>query len=315
MSNPPLASVRGGERPLGRRDFVRGALLACGAVLGGIDVQPLLGAPVRQALRIGLAAPPGAGEALLRGVTLGVEEAARTGEMLGRTVELHPLSRGAELGPAVRQAGLSVLIGGANDGAATAKMAEASAAAGIILLNAGAAADELRGEGCRRGVFHVQASERMYADALAAAPEAGATRAVLWHPTLERFGAAQLNDRFRARFATEMEAGAWAGWMAVKIAWEASLRARSTDAAALLAYLERPTTQFDGHKGWPLSFRPWDRQLRQPLYLVQGADPGTVVGEVPVRSAEGGRSSQAQLDRIGATQSTSPCRDLAQGSR
>ena len=65
-----------------------------------------------------------------------------------------------------------------------------------------------------------------------------------------------------------MDGGAWAGWFAVKLISEAALRARSSEPAKLLAYLELPSTSFDGHKGWPLSFRGADHQLREPLYVV-----------------------------------------------
>jgi ABC transporter substrate binding protein (PQQ-dependent alcohol dehydrogenase system) len=105
-----------------------------------------------------------------------------------------------------------------------------------------------------------------------------------------------------------MDGAAWAGWMAVKVLWEASLRARSTDGAALRAYLDRDATQFDGHKGWPLSFRAWDHQLRQPLYLVAPAENGgtRIVGEVP--AGRGEHSSREMLDRLGADATASACR-------
>ena len=82
--------------------------------------------------------------------------------------------------------------------------------------------------------------------------------------------------------------------MAVKIAWETSLRAGSTDPAALLTFLEKESTQFDGHKGAPLSFRAWDHQLRQPLYAVAGAK---VIAELP--DVGKGGEQREQLDRFG----------------
>jgi hypothetical protein len=93
----------------------------------------------------------------------------------------------------------------------------------------------------------------------------------LWGSPLERFGASQINQRFRDKYHMEMDGSAWAGWAAVKIVAEAAMRARSTAPAKLAAYLESPTTQFDGHKGWPLTFRRGDHQLRQPLYAVTKA--------------------------------------------
>lgn len=95
---------------------------------------------------------------------------------------------------------------------------------------------------------------------------AGLVRADAWLPTLERYGAAQLNDRFRARFGPSagMRGPAWAGWFAAKAVAEAALRARADTAAALHRALH--SARFDGHKGAPLAFAP-DGTLAQPLYI------------------------------------------------
>lgn len=271
---------------IGRREFLRRASRGCAALVAGgaVPVQPAV------PLRIGLVA---AGPSATRGVTLGVEEAARTGTLFGRAIELVTGTAESLAG----RRGLAALVGGSGEGPARAASALAERA-GVLFINAGSPADALRG--CGRNTFHVEASAAMYAAA------ASGGRAVLWHPSLERFGAAQLNDRFRARFAAGMDGPAWAGWMAVKVLWEAALRARSTQPAALRAYLVRGDTRFDGHKGWPLSFRAWDRQLRQPLYRLDAA--GKVAGEVPARGAGGGASSGELLDRLGAGPSASTCR-------
>lgn len=113
---------------------------------------------------------------------------------------------------------------------------------------------------------------------------------------------AQLNDRFRHARGRAMDAHAWAGWMAVKVAAETFFRALSGDAAAVRAQLARADARFDGHKGMPLSFRPWDRQLRQPLYVRRHAE----VVRVPARGATG--PAAAQLDAMGATAAASTCR-------
>lgn len=293
---------------LARREFVRAAARA-GATLLAAGSGFRFALPRGQdALRIAFVLDRGdAAIRAARGVTLGVEEAARTGELFGRTIELATLGSTAALGVLARAEPVAALIGGFDE-ASFGALAETASALGALFINVGCRADALRGE-CRPHVFHVEAGERMYADALAARGDdaAQATEAVLWHPTLERFGAAQLNDRFRARFATVgmgMDGAAWAGWMAVKVLWEASLRARTMEAGGIRDYLAREATQFDGHKGWPLSFRAWDRQLRQPLYLV--AD-GRVVGEVPARGADEGASSRELLDRLGGDASASAC--------
>ncbi len=96
---------------------------------------------------------------------------------------------------------------------------------------------------------------------------------VLWHPRLFRYGAEQLGDRFSDRFGRPLDSCGWAAWMAVKILGEAALRAGGVGGPPLVRFLERRGTQFDGHKGKSLTFRPWDHQLRQPVYLIR-AKPG-----------------------------------------
>jgi ABC-type branched-subunit amino acid transport system substrate-binding protein len=198
-------------------------------------------------------------------------------------------------------------------------MAELGASAsrtGVVLLNAAASEDALRNEECARTTFHVAASDAMRAEALRASSvgdavgDGGAVE--IWNGHLERFGAAQLNDRYRARFAKPMDSGAWAGWFSVKAAWEASLRARAVDGAAIAAYLERDTAAFDGHKGVPLSFRRWDHQLRQPLYVTarsesaSGARAQTQAQPITVPSAPS--PSRAALDSIGTGEEATTCR-------
>ena len=78
-----------------------------------------------------------------------------------------------------------------------------------------------------------------------------------WHPDLERFGAEQLNQRFRRRFGIPMDEQAWRGWVAVKIAAELVLRSPAgSDPAAALT-----TMSFDGQKGEQLRFDPRDHHL------------------------------------------------------
>lgn len=266
-----------------------------------------------ESLRLALVSLPDGSlpESAARGVTLGVEEASRTGALVGGAIELRTTgARGAAA--LIREWRPSALIGGFDLESVRAGAALAEQA-GIPFLNIGATDDVLRGAGCSPVVWHVAASEGMKASALAT--DGAASRTVLWHPVLERYGAAQLNDRYRARFAAEMDELAWAGWMAVKVLWEASLRARSTEPAALVDHLRKGSTQFDGHKGWPLSFRPWDHQLRQPLYLVDGVGAAArVIAEAPTRAEGSEIPARELLDRFGAKVITSTCARIPQGT-
>ena len=111
---------------------------------------------------------------------------------------------------------------------------------------------------------------------------------VMWHHTLEKYSARDLNARFRRRFGQPLDGASWSAWAALKLIGEGMLRAGTTP-PALLEYLESDPP-FDGHKGRPLTFRRWDHQLRQPMYLAQAgkAAPGEsspsrveVIAEVP----------------------------------
>jgi hypothetical protein len=158
-----------------------------------------------------------------KGATLAAEEARQTAGLLHMDLEI---------GPAAPTDAIRVV-----------ETAPANALP-LLILTVGEPAGPVRPR-----LFHVASSHR-------------GARHVDWHPGLERFGAEQLNERFRRRFGIPMDEPAWRGWMAVKIAAELVLRAPAgSDPTTALA-----TMSFDGHKGEPLSFEPQDHHLRQPTY-------------------------------------------------
>ena len=272
---------------LTRRDF----LLSLGAAGLSFSRRSSVGVPT---LRLAIAESVDRGaEAARRGAMLGVDEARRAAALFGLDVALVPLT--SEAPP-------HAIVGTSTDAATVSRLADDAAHRDAILLDAGCTDDDLRGARCARHVLHVAASEAMRRVALALAPGEGA-RVELWHESLEPFGAAQLNDRFRARWRAGMDGAAWAGWFAVKVASEAFFRARRAEGDALLAAITAPAARFDGHKGRPLSFRAWDHQLRQPLYVVRGS----TVSEVPARAGATGTAAE-QLDRLGTRAADSRCR-------
>jgi hypothetical protein len=117
-----------------------------------------------------------------------------------------------------------------------------------------------------------QAALERWRAANADAAAARDPRIVEWHPALVRYGAKDLNDRYRKHTGEAMTADAWGAWFAVKALVDSALRAADTDLCRALA-----GARFDGHKGRPLTFDPATRLLRQPLYVVSGDD---VIGEV-----------------------------------
>ena len=128
----------------------------------------------------------------------------------------------------------------------------------------------------RPRVFHVAASPRLRQRALSRHRGPG-LRVVDWLPSLSRFGASELNQRYRRRFGTLMDEAAWHGWIAVKIAAELALRGAGRDPAAALL-----NAGFDGHKGSLLRFDRGDHHLLQPVYVVDAT--GRLVDEVEVEA-------------------------------
>lgn len=194
------------------------------------------GAASPRVFRVRVSLP--AGGAAARGATLGLEEARQTASLLGQRIEA---ASGGSL---------------------------AFAAVGWDAPPQGPERPFFTVRGTsplRSRVFHVASSPDFRKKALMG--KAKGLRAVDWHPSLFRFGAEQLNERFHRRFKLAMDEEAWRGWMAVKIAAELALR--GGDPGSLIV---------DGHKGAPLSFADKDHHLVQPVYLVDGK--GKVVEEV-----------------------------------
>jgi hypothetical protein len=219
-------------------------------------------------LRIHVVMPPSRPE-LLHGALFGIEEAQRTAALMAAVVHGVRHEQVDDLHPRFADGVLAGIIGG-HDAESVTRLAR-RAGGQVPVMNAGAGADELRAAHCHDAVFHVAASDAMLSHAARAAGTSGA-RIAPWHPSLFRYGAGQLNDRFRARFpgAAGMSGDAWCGWMAAKVLSEAALRSRATSTVELIAWMSSPRQRFDGHKGVALTFDA-QRQLRQPLYAL-GAD-------------------------------------------
>jgi ABC transporter substrate binding protein (PQQ-dependent alcohol dehydrogenase system) len=123
-----------------------------------------------------------------------------------------------------------------------------------------------------------------------------------WHWAWERQGAPQLNNRFLKLARRPMTGYDWSAWMAVKVIVETALRAKSTDVKAAAAYLTGDQAALDGFKGARQTFRPWDRQLRQALFLTTG---NWVVERAPL---EGFLHAKNILDTLGFDERDSRCR-------
>lgn len=293
-------------------------------------------------LRVGYLAEPGPGPRSLAaacGAALGAEDSRRRAATAGRQFILvsgtAPQENLAQNVRAMAQVGVVAIVG--NGSADWSGMASREAESRrVVYVNIGCCDDRLRAA-CSGETFHVQASNAMYLDALAAGvapkgrwgiagPDAGliarARRAVeksggsvagsailgpgaapavdvfpadvdaicvanpedpyalvggdpsrvvrpaLWHHDLAEDGADQLNAGYVSRFRRPLDSAGWAGWFAVTMLCDAALRGRVGGAAAVAEVLRSTEEGFTGCKGATLTFRSWDHQLRQPVYLV-----------------------------------------------
>lgn len=123
-----------------------------------------------------------------------------------------------------------------------------------------------------------------------------------WHPTLEQWGAIQLQNRFREQAKRWMTETDYAAWLAVRAIGEAAARTRSVDFTRLREFLLSDGFALAGFKGVPLSFRRWDGQLRQPMLL---AGERSLVAVAPI---EGFLHPKNELDTLGYDQPETQCK-------
>jgi hypothetical protein len=323
---PPFAFLRHemdeifGGRPVDRRTFAR-AMAACAAALAYSPVR-LISQALAPALTIGFltqdlgAASPG--------FSFGFHEARQSGLLFGKDVSAVPhsfsLARDARsaLADMVGRQHVTVIVVAGDDDVSR-ELADQCVSAGVVFINVASRSDDLRRSLCSPFVFQVESSNAMYASAgeMGRSSDPGAnpsdkSEIVLWHSSLERYGASQLNDRYQASAGTEMTGPAWAAWMAVKVAAEAYFRTGSSAASSLASYLHRESTQFDGHKGAALSFRSWDHELRQPLYRIQRGPDGSAATTTDVPDlARSTRPAREALDTIGDAAGLQHCKATA----
>jgi ABC transporter substrate binding protein (PQQ-dependent alcohol dehydrogenase system) len=124
-----------------------------------------------------------------------------------------------------------------------------------------------------------------------------------WAMSWERYGAPQLSRRFKKATNRAMAGPDWAAWIATKAVIEVALKL--PDARAHRRALRSQELVLDGFKGARLSFRPWDQQLRQPVFLAHGGIGGGVAGVAPI---EGFLHPKNNLDTLGADEKESPCK-------
>ncbi len=126
--------------------------------------------------------------------------------------------------------------------------------------------------------------------------------ALAWHPHWERNGGPQLSRRFYKLAGRPMQGHDWAAWAAVKAVAAVLADDPKAGIAQQLKRLRGGSVYLDGAKGPRLSFRPWDGQLRQPIFLAHGDG---VAGVAPL---EGVLHPTEVLDTLGMDEKESVCK-------
>lgn len=117
---------------------------------------------------------------------------------------------------------------------------------------------------------------------------------IIWWHELNTPASRAWAARYVKRWGRPPDNQAYGDYVAVHAIAQAIDKAKSTESAKLVQALEGHTltTTMDGLKGRPLTFRAWDHQLLQPMYVVAAKDKGKwkdkwdifeIIGEVPGR--------------------------------
>lgn len=125
--------------------------------------------------------------------------------------------------------------------------------------------------------------------------------AMAWHPASEQWGGIQMQNRFLRETGRHMLSRDMEAWTAVRIVGEAATRTHSADPKALDAYIRSDDFSVAAFKGQKLTFRKWDQQLRQPIFLGDGK---AVVSTSP---QEGFLHPVTNLDTLGVDQPETKC--------
>jgi ABC transporter substrate binding protein (PQQ-dependent alcohol dehydrogenase system) len=131
---------------------------------------------------------------------------------------------------------------------------------------------------------------------------------VAWDPRFERYGGPQVSKAFAKQFKRPMVGHDWAAWftgrliVSIVVPLQTSAGTKKINSSDLLKALQSPDLKVDGSKGQVLSFRNWDRQLRQPIMLSDGQ------GVIEVAPLEGVMHPRSVLDSLGADSPEKLCK-------
>ncbi len=122
-----------------------------------------------------------------------------------------------------------------------------------------------------------------------------------WDPSMEQWGATQLQNRFIKEFSRRMMALDMQAWTAVRMIGEAVTRTKSGDTKRVRDYLLSPDFLLAAFKGQGLTLRPWNLQLRQPILLTDGRNVTSISPQ------QGFLHPVSELDTLGYDKPETKC--------
>ena len=122
-----------------------------------------------------------------------------------------------------------------------------------------------------------------------------------WDPSMEQWGATQLQNRFMKRYSRRMQALDMQAWTAVRMIGEAVTRTNSADTQQVRDFILGPSFELAAFKGQALTVRPWNLQLRQPVLLSDGKNV------VSVSPQQGFLHPVSELDTLGYDKPETKC--------
>jgi ABC transporter substrate binding protein (PQQ-dependent alcohol dehydrogenase system) len=122
-----------------------------------------------------------------------------------------------------------------------------------------------------------------------------------WHPATEQWGGTQIQNRFAKANGRRMLSKDMAAWTAVRILGEAATRTQGADPQKIGEFIRSDDFSIAAFKGQKLTFRKWNQQLRQPIFL---GDTRSVVSTSP---QEGFLHQVSELDTLGIDQPETKC--------
>ncbi|MBI2014603.1 MAG: ABC transporter substrate-binding protein [Candidatus Rokubacteria bacterium] len=129
----------------------------------------------------------------------------------------------------------------------------------------------------------------------------------LWYHGLTVPAARAFTKRFGDKYGKPPDNQAWGDYVGVKILLRAMAETKSTEGAKWVAYFEQGAS-FDILKGRPGSFRKWDHQLLQEMYVVKVKDKKDAKDKWDIfELVQPVPAANDSLELIQPTQKENPC--------